>query len=274
MTSGEADRGEPLAFGKESIDSVVGGSQHQLVESSKKRAVRSTKNIAASDDVPSKRAKSGKASTRRPESTNKNVDGDNVDGIIEPVVPLVSIGAEPVAPRRSSRSVAANATALIKDRYKDSMSSAVKAKGLPPTPPSIPRPKAGSKAKGNAKVPAIDESTLVEDVCGAPHDDSSDDWVPRDEEDESVIPDQLILDKRQEFDEPLDESDEHLVEVDKEDGTDFLDNNDDSFIPFEDVVDEADDIEIDDAIAVDTGAQVNAAPWYLSLFSSICFFFF
>lgn len=201
MTSGEADRGEPLAFGKESIDSVVGGSQHQLVESSKKRAVRSTKNIAASDDVPSKRAKSGKASTRRPESTNKNVDGDNVDGIIEPVVPLVSIGAEPVAPRRSSRSVAANATALIKDRYKDSMSSAVKAKGLPPTPPSIPRPKAGSKAKGNAKVPAIDESTLVEDVCGAPHDDSSDDWVPRDEEDESVIPDQLILDKRRLIDE-------------------------------------------------------------------------
>ncbi|OPB44316.1 hypothetical protein A0O28_0026340 [Trichoderma guizhouense] len=57
MTSGEADRGEPLAFGKESIDSVAGGSQPQLVESSKKRAVRPTKNIAASNEVPSKRAK-------------------------------------------------------------------------------------------------------------------------------------------------------------------------------------------------------------------------
>ncbi|KAK4059235.1 hypothetical protein Trihar35433_11122 [Trichoderma harzianum] len=182
MTSGEADRGEPLAFGKESIDSVAGGSHPQLVESSKKRAVRSTKNIAASNEVPS-RAKSGKASARRPESTNKDADGDIVDGVIDPVVPLVSIGAEPVAPRRSSRSAAANATALTKI-------------GLPPTPPSIPRPKAGSKAKGKAKAPAIDESTLVDDVCGAPHDVSSDDWVPRDEEDESVIPDQLILDKR------------------------------------------------------------------------------
>lgn len=55
--------------------------------------------------------------------------------------------------------------------------------------------------------------------------------------------------------------------MDKEDGTDFLDNNDDSFIPFEDVVDEADDIEIDDAIAVDTGAQVNAAPWVEDFFN-------
>lgn len=175
MTSGEADRGEPLAFGKESIDSVAGGSQPQLVESSKKRAVRSTKNIAASNEVPSKRAKLGKASARRPESTNKDADGDNVDGVIDPVVPLVSIGAEPVAPRRSSRSAAANATALIQDRHKDSMSSAVEAKGLPTTPPSILRPKAGSKANGKAKALAIDESTLVEDVCGAPHDDSSDD---------------------------------------------------------------------------------------------------
>ncbi|KAK0762208.1 hypothetical protein N5P37_005011 [Trichoderma harzianum] len=264
MTSGEADRGESLAFSKEPIDSAAGGSQPQLAESSKKRAVRSTKNIAASNEVPSKRAKSGNASARRPESTNKDADGDNVDGVIEPVVPLVSIGAEPVAPRRSSRSAAANATALIKDRYKDSMSSAVEAKGLPPTPPSIPRPKAGNKAKGKAKAPAIDESTLV----------------PRDEEDESIIPDQLILDKGslidellldsneylddsddtlEEFNEPLDESDEHLDEVDKEDSTDFLGTNDDSFILFEDVVDEANDIEIDDVIAIDTGAQVNAA---------------
>lgn len=78
--------------------------------------------------------------------------------------------------------------------------------------------------------------------------------MPRDERDESVIPDQLILDKRclidelpldsdeylddsddtlEEFDEPLDESDEHLGEVDKENGTHFLDINDDSFILFE-----------------------------------------
>lgn len=104
--------------------------------------------------------------------------------------------------------------------------------------------------------------------------------MPRDEEDESIIPDQLILDKGslidellldsneylddsddtlEEFNEPLDESDEHLDEVDKEDGTDFLGTNDDSFILFEDVVDEANDIEIDDVIAIDTGAQVNAA---------------
>ncbi|KAH0530501.1 hypothetical protein TsFJ059_005114, partial [Trichoderma semiorbis] len=283
MTSGEADRGEPLASGKESIDSVAGRSQPQPAESSKKRALRSTKNIAASNEVPSKRAKSGKASACRPESTNKDADGDNVDGVIDPVVPLVSIGAEPVAPRRSSRSAAANATARIKDSSRDSMSSAVEAEGLPPTPPSIPRPKAGSKAKGKAKAPAIDESTLVDDVCGALHDDSSDDWVPQDEEDESVIPDQLILGNRslidklpldsddylddsddtlEEFDEPLDESDENLGELDKEDGSDFLDTNDDSFIPFEDVVDEADDIEIDDdVIAADTRAQLDAALW-------------
>ncbi|KAL7782172.1 hypothetical protein V8C43DRAFT_327175 [Trichoderma afarasin] len=195
MTSGEADHGEPLASGKESIDSVAGGSQPQLVESSKKRAIRSTKNIAASHEVPSKRAKSGKASAFGLKAPTKM---QMVTTLMESLTQLsLSYLLVPSpAPRRSSRSAAANTTALIKDRYKDSMSSAVEAKGLPPTPPSIPRPKAGSKAKGKAKAPAIDESTLVEDVCGAPHDDSSDDWVPRDEEDESVIPDQLILDKR------------------------------------------------------------------------------
>lgn len=55
------------------------------------------------------------------------------------------------------------------------MNSAVEAKGLPPTPPSISRPKAGSKANSKVKAPAIDESTLVDDVCRAPRDDSSDD---------------------------------------------------------------------------------------------------
>ncbi|KAK0761371.1 hypothetical protein N5P37_006321 [Trichoderma harzianum] len=253
MTSGEVDRGESLTFSKEPIDSATSRSQPQLAESSKKRAVRSTKNIAASNKVPSKRAKSGNASARRPKSTNKDADGNNVNGVIKPVVPLVFISAKPVAPRRSSRSTAANTTALIKDRYKDSISSAVEAKGLPPTPPSIPRPKAGNKAKGKAKAPAINKSTLVDDLIL----------------DKGSLIDKLLLNSNEylnnsdntleEFNKPLDKSNKHLDKVDKEDGTNFLSTNNDSFILFKNIVDEANNIEINNIIAIDTEAQVNAA---------------